>query len=120
MPKSKPCLKSLNKNLSDGTLKPGKIKLEVFLDLKSKKGVKFKKKKKIFPILLLLFVQIGSNVVHSPVIRGKDYENKKLYTPNKQNNFDSLTPQNLYACCTPYYFIAQAGSRRAKRMSKFR
>ena len=52
MPKSKPCLKSLNKNLSDGTLKPGKIKLEVFLDLKSKKGVKFQKKKKNLPFLL--------------------------------------------------------------------
>ena len=38
-----PVLKFLNKNLSDGTLKPGKIKLEVFLNLKSKKGVKSEK-----------------------------------------------------------------------------
>jgi hypothetical protein len=35
--KVSPVLKSLNKNLSDGTLKSGKIKLEVFLNLKSKK-----------------------------------------------------------------------------------
>ena len=37
--KVSPVLKSLNKKLSDGTLKPEKIKLEIFLDLKSKKGV---------------------------------------------------------------------------------
>ena len=41
--KISPVLKFLNKNLSDGTLKPGKIKLEVFLNLKSKKGVKSEK-----------------------------------------------------------------------------
>jgi hypothetical protein len=34
--KVSPVLKFLNKNLSYGTLKPGKIKLEVFLNLKSK------------------------------------------------------------------------------------
>ena len=37
MPKVSPVLKFLNKNLLDGTLKSGKIKLEVFLNLKSKK-----------------------------------------------------------------------------------
>ena len=41
--KVSPVLKSLNKNLSDGTLKPGKIKLEVFLNSKSKKNVKSEK-----------------------------------------------------------------------------
>ena len=65
-------------------------------------------------------VQIGSSFFGSAAIRGNDYEKNKVCTPNKQNNFDSLTPQNLYTCCTPYYFIAQAGSSRAKRMSKFR
>ena len=42
--KIRPVLKSLGKKLSDGTLKPGKIKLEVFLNSKSKKCVKFQKK----------------------------------------------------------------------------
>ena len=42
--KVSPVLKSLNKNLLDGILKAGKIKLEVFLNLKSKNGVKFQKR----------------------------------------------------------------------------
>ena len=39
-----PVLKFLNKKLSDGSLKPGKIKSEVFLNLKSKKVVKLQKR----------------------------------------------------------------------------
>ena len=42
--KVSPVLKSLNKNLLDGILKAGIIKLEVFLNLKSKNGVKFQKR----------------------------------------------------------------------------
>ena len=42
--KVSPVLKFLNKNLSDGTLKLGKIKLEVFLDSKSKKNSNSKRK----------------------------------------------------------------------------
>ena len=38
--KVSPVFKFLNKNLSDGILKPGKIKLEVFLNSKSKKEKK--------------------------------------------------------------------------------
>ena len=38
--KVSPVLKFLNKNLLDGTLKPGKIKLEVSLNLKSRKVTK--------------------------------------------------------------------------------
>ena len=41
--KVSPVLKFLNKNLSDGTLKLGKIKLKVFLNSKSKKNVKSEK-----------------------------------------------------------------------------
>ena len=46
--KVSPVLKFLGKKLSDGTLKLRKIKLEVFLNLKSKKGVKFQKKEKYY------------------------------------------------------------------------
>ena len=42
--KMSPVLKFLNKKLSDGSLKPGKIKSEVFLNLKSKKVVKLQKR----------------------------------------------------------------------------
>ena len=41
--KVRPVLKFLWKKLSDGTLKPRKFKLEVFLNWLSKKSVKFKK-----------------------------------------------------------------------------
>ena len=43
--KSKTCFEILVKNLSVGTLKSRKIRLEVFLDSKSKECVKFQKKK---------------------------------------------------------------------------
>ena len=43
MPKSKPCFEILEQNFFYGTLKPGKIKLEVFLNSKSKKNVKSEK-----------------------------------------------------------------------------
>ena len=41
--KVRPVLKSLNKNLSDDILKPSKIKLEVFLNWRSKKSVRSEK-----------------------------------------------------------------------------
>ena len=41
---SVPVLKFLNENLLDGILKAGKFKLELFLNLKSKNGVKFQKR----------------------------------------------------------------------------
>ena len=47
--KVSPFLKSLNKNLSDGILKPGKIKLKVFLNWISKKVWNSKKKNSSLP-----------------------------------------------------------------------
>ena len=64
--KIRPVLKFLGKKLSDGTLKPEKIKLEVFLNSKSKKCVKFQKK--------ICTIQRNENVLPGGVVQDETWQ----------------------------------------------
>ena len=64
--KVSPVLKFLGKKLLDGTLKPRKIKLEVFLNWISKKSVKFQKGYSTLPLPPITFHHHPLNIKKSP------------------------------------------------------